>query len=421
MKQLLLIFAFIACLGANAQTPLIDIKNVHAADSTRFVSNPDGVLSQAAVDSLDREIAGIWRRTTAEPVVVVVGKLQEGYDIDTYATLLFEKWGIGKKDRDNGLLMVVARDDRKAVIRTGTGMEGVMTDVICGRILRNLMFPEFRNGDYDRGVMLGMAAIDSIISRPENAAEILSSIPNNARKGEGRADGADLDEFLSFLWGCLGLAVAIGIFTVCFTVVLVRRSRKGDQVLAYNRLDDSRALIAVFSFLSLGIGLIGLSMVKNRMRQMRQGPRKCPNCGTLMNKIDEVHDNDYLTPAQDLEEKLNSVDYDVWVCPHCNETDILPYINRKSRYSRCGRCGARAATLTADRIVAKATHTHAGRGERIYTCRNCGAVRVVPYSIPMLATPVIIGGGGGGGIGGGGFGGSFGGGITSGGGASGGW
>ena len=48
-----------------------------------------------------------------------------------------------------------------------------------------------------------------------------------------------------------------------------------------------------------------------------------------MELIDEEHDNDYLTPAQDTEEKLNSIDYDVWHCPHCHETEVLPYVRDK--------------------------------------------------------------------------------------------
>ena len=101
-----------------------DVPNVHVADARKYVSNPDGVLSETTVARLDSIIAGVWRGSSAEVVVVAVGDVG-GEDVNDYATELFEKWGIGKKDKDNGLLILVSEGDRKAVFRTGYGMEGV--------------------------------------------------------------------------------------------------------------------------------------------------------------------------------------------------------------------------------------------------------------------------------------------------------
>lgn len=144
-----------------------------------------------------------------------------------------------------------------------------------------------------------------------------------------------------------------------------------------------------------------------------------------MHKLDEATDNNYLTPAQDMEEHLNSVDYDVWLCDNCGEKDVIPYINRRSAYTVCPKCGARASVLSGNRILRQPTTHTEGQGVRIYSCRNCREQVFKPYSIAKLVSaPIVIfpGGGSGGGFGGGGFsGGSFGGGGTSGGGASGGW
>lgn len=144
-----------------------------------------------------------------------------------------------------------------------------------------------------------------------------------------------------------------------------------------------------------------------------------------MNKLDEKTDNLYLTPAQDREEQLDSVDYDVWLCPQCGEKDVIPYINKKSGLQQCENCGTRASRLVSNRTVIAPTTTRAGAGERIYVCQNCGHTRRVPYQIAKLAAPVVIIGSGGGGFGsggGGGFsGGSFGGGSFGGGGATGSW
>lgn len=391
------------------------VPNVHVADRNRYVSNPDGVLSDTTVSRLDAELGRLWDATTAEPVVVVIENLPEDSDIDTFATELFGKWGIGRKEKDNGVLMVVARGDRKAVIRTGYGAEGALPDIAVGRILRNVMFPKFREGDFDGGVSAGVAAIGKVLTDPAYAEELRSEQRANSRSGEVDDEG--------------NLLVTLGKFAIVMTSVAVVlllwtlwRTRRMDVAERWRSLDGLRMAMLILAFLSFGVGFIVYGIMALYMKRMRNRKRKCPNCGTSMDKIDEEHDNDYLTPAQDTEERLNSVDYDVWVCPSCREVDVYPFVNRQSAYQVCERCGSRASSLARDRVVVRPTERTRGQGEKTFVCRNCGARRVVTYVIPVLASaPIIIGGPGGHGGGGGFSGGSFGGGMTGGGGASGGW
>lgn len=404
-------------LATTAATAVADIPNVHVADRTRYVSNPDGVLSDGAVAQLDATLGRIWASTTAEPVVVAVASMPSDTDIDTYATDIFDAWGIGKKDKDNGVLVVIARDDRKAVIRTGRGAEGALPDIICGRILRNEMFPRFKEGDYDGGTLAAVNAIDRVLTDPAYAEELRSAQANDARAPQSDLDGEELFSMY------LGFAAFMAIAMTVWVVTVVVSTRKKDSVSRYSSLHQVTLPALVVTFLSLGMGLPAFLVAWTAMKRTRN-KRTCPNCRHAMIKIDEENDNAYLTPAQDTEEKINSVDYDVWVCPNCRETDILPYVNRRSSYKVCDRCGARASSLVMDRVVLRPTDRRKGAGERTFRCKNCGNTHVVRYVIPMLAAsaPIIIGGIGGRGGGGGGFsGGSFGGGITGGGGASGGW
>lgn len=391
-----------------------DVPNVHVADRNRYVSNPDGVLSETAVANLDHSLADIWKQTTAEPVVVVIEKLPDGSTIDSFATELFELWGIGKKDKDNGVLMVVARSDRKAVIRTGYGIEEFLPDIIAGRILRNEMFPKFKEEDYDGGVTAGVDAIAKVLTDPEYADSLRSAHANDA--------GSD-EEDPSFFEVFLGLGVLLSVISLFMYVYTLKKYRRCDVPERWRRLDEIKMPILFFSFFSLGLAALVYLPLIWTMKRMRNRPRQCVNCHAAMNKIDEVNDNRYLTPAQDAEERLKSIDYDVWVCPVCNEIEVLPFVNRASSYTVCERCGARASELSMDRVVVKPTTRSAGRGEKTFVCRHCGGVRKKSYSIAKLASPVVVVGGvGGHGGGGGGFsGGSFGGGFTGGGGASGGW
>ena len=158
-----------------------EIPNVHLTDKTQYVSNPDGVLRQATVDSLNRSIAHIWQSSSAEVVAVVVNSI-DGNDIDDYATALFRHWGIGKKDNNNGVLVLVSTEERKAVIRNGYGAEGILPDIICGRIIRDSMVPHFREGDYDSGMLSAVARIDSLLTTPGAVAEPKSKYENDKKQ-----------------------------------------------------------------------------------------------------------------------------------------------------------------------------------------------------------------------------------------------
>lgn len=389
-----------------------EIPNVHTADRTRYVSNPDGILSTQAQTMADSIISGIWAKTSSEVVAVVVNEIEPA-DIDAFATDLFTLWGIGKKDNSNGMLVLIVKDMRRAVIRTGYGMEGVIPDIIAGHVIRDNMAPYFRQGDYDRGTIEALARLAGIITTPGATEELMSKYGNDADAG------GDIDLFRSYM-------VFAGIITAIMGLLLVSalwRTRRLDRFDRYRELDKLKSPMLFASFLCLGAPVVLYLILTLVMNRLRNKARKCPNCGHKMNKLDEERDNDYLTPAQDIEERINSIDYDVWLCPQCGETDVLPYIVKSSGYTVCNQCGARACTLRSDRIIRNATHLREGQGVREYICNNCRKQSYITYTLPKLATPVVIVGGGGNGFGGGGgfSGGSFGGGMTGGGGASGGW
>lgn len=401
--------------GAVARS-IEDVPNVHVADARRYVSNPDDVLSPSAVARLDSILADLWRQTSSEVVVVAVGDMS-GVDVDTYATELFSSWGIGKKDNDNGLLILISRDDRRAALRTGYGLEGVLPDAVCGRIIRNVMAPAFKEGDYDGGTIEAVSSVARIISNPDVAAEVRSRYANDAPPSEDEDFSSLLRMIL--VYACVMTAVAFGL-----VFVNLRRSRRESPQERYVSLNSMRLPVLVLSGVGLGLPALAYLFMNRKLRKLRNEKRLCPNCSHEMVKMDEEHDNDYLTPAQDTEEKLNSVDYDVWLCNNCGETDVIPFVNSESPYMTCPVCGAKACNLVATRTLVKPTTTREGRGERIYRCHNCRKESAVPYNIAKVAVPpvVIIPGGGRGFGGGGGFsGGSFGGGMTGGGGASGGW
>lgn len=421
LSLILLLLAATLRLAATTYS-VADIPNVQLADRSHYVSNPDGILSAATVEVLNKALANIRSTSSAEAVIVVVDDI-EGGDIDTFATELFEKWGLGKTDKDNGLLVLVAKDLRRAAIRPGYGLEGVLPDIVCGRILREQMFPAFREGDYDAGVLAATERIATILTDPVAAEEIRSALPDNY-------GDKDSDDWGAFFTGWLVVSgfIALVLLAIIFAQLYATRGKSPRE--KYLRLVGLKPIALALSFVGCFIPLVAAIPLIIMLNRWRNAPHKCSRCGHAMNKIDEVHDNDYLDRGQDLEERIGSVDYDVWRCPECGETEIEQYVQSGTPFRMCDRCGHYTMRLSGAHILRRPTATSKGIGEKVYTCLNCGNTRREKYEIePDLsavaagaAAGALLGGrGGGGGYGGGGFGGGFGGGHTGGGGASGGW
>lgn len=425
MKRCFAILILLLMLPALALEALTvdEIPNVHRADARRYVSNPDGVLSESAVNALDRLLYQLMEQTSAEVVVVAVDKLDPSMTAQQMALAIQSKWGVGKSDKNNGLVVLVARDDREAFILTGRGLEGVIPDVVAGRVYRDLMAPAFKSGDYDAGVVDGVTALAGIIADPANRDEILSSKANNMI--EAPVSSEDLWTAYQWFMAVLLIVMIIG------GVYAFRSTRSLPLSLRYQKLGSVAVMLLIGGFLTLGIGLVVSLIFYMSMRRLRTRARRCQRCGNKMKRLSEDKDNAYLTPSQDLEEQLKSVDYDVWLCPDCGEVEVIPFVNRRSTYRECSSCHARAAVLSMDRQLRPATTRSEGAGERIYVCRNCGHHDRDIYTIPRraddsaagaVAAGAILGGMLGNRGGTGGFsGGAFGGGSSAGGGAGGSW
>ena len=391
------------------------VPNVHVADRTRYVSNPDGILNIEAQTQADTIISRIWRETSAEVVAVVVNEI-EGADINTFATELFTNWGLGKKDNDNGLLVLIVKGQRKAVLRTGYGMEGVMPDAVASRIIRNDMAPHFKNEDYDAGTLAALTTISSVITDPAAAQELMSKYENDAIK----TFDIDGDELFDF-YIKISCYILLGLLIFYFVLLAMNKGKTAPE--RYDSLHTFKMVALAATVFGLGIPVLAFLLAWWSEHRVRNKRRICPNCKAKMSKLSEDEDNKYLNAAQDMEERLDSVDYDVWLCSKCGETDVLPFVKKNNGYTVCANCGARTCSMIANRIVMNATVTREGKGVKVYSCRNCHKATEKTYKIAKLDPPIapVVGGIGGRGGGGGFSGGSFGGGFTGGGGASGGW
>lgn len=127
------------------------------------VSDFAGILSPGTRRELEGISAVLDRETGAELAVATVKSLG-GEEVSKYAFRLFTAWGIGKKGKDNGALLLVAPKEHKVWIATGYGVEGSLPDGLCGEICRLNIVPHFKAGDYDSGTVAGARRIAAVLS-----------------------------------------------------------------------------------------------------------------------------------------------------------------------------------------------------------------------------------------------------------------
>lgn len=158
MKQFritfLLSFAFIFFLSSRQVWAVAEIPSV----PDHYVNDSAGLLSVPVRDSLEEKLAQFERDTSNQVLVATFPDLQ-GETIEDFSIRLAEKWKPGQSGRDNGVILVVSKGDRKVRIEVGYGLEGVIPDAVAKTILAREVLPGFKTGDYEGGIRSGVEAI----------------------------------------------------------------------------------------------------------------------------------------------------------------------------------------------------------------------------------------------------------------------
>jgi uncharacterized protein len=127
---------------------------------TGYVNDYASLYTADFRQSLNSQLESLDKQTTVQFVVVTVNSL-EGEPIENYAVNLFKSWAIGQKGKDNGLLLLISKEDRQLRFEVGYGLEGAITDGTAGSIIRNDITPSFKEGDYEAGTQVGVNQIFS--------------------------------------------------------------------------------------------------------------------------------------------------------------------------------------------------------------------------------------------------------------------
>ena len=148
-------------------------------------------------DSDEREIeeylAGVEQACGAQIAVLTMPSL-DGEDIASFAIKVADKWKLGDKEKDNGAILLVAYAEHDLRIEVGDGLEGSLTDAKCGLILRNVVVPEFKNGNYSAGIRKGVMNMGAIASGDESA------VSKSVREGEDNSSNDLVPVFAILVW-----------------------------------------------------------------------------------------------------------------------------------------------------------------------------------------------------------------------------
>jgi uncharacterized protein len=158
MRKLGLHISFILFMGLLLSLPCFGEAVIPKPTNEFFVNDFAGVLDKSDEQYIQLAAVQLQEATTAQVVVVTIRSLQ-GEPLENYAYQLFKQWGIGTAEQNNGVLILVAVDDRKSRIEVGYGLEGALPDGKTGRIQDEYMIPYFKENDYGSGIRNGFLAI----------------------------------------------------------------------------------------------------------------------------------------------------------------------------------------------------------------------------------------------------------------------
>ncbi len=437
----LIAFLSFPCHSSSAQYVVETIPNQKILNGS-YVSNPDKVLTDDAVTMIDAVLTNIENDLTVQVAVVAVNSIGDA-DIFDFAQQLFDNWGIGNMENDNGLLILLVKESHTIRFHTGGGIQGVLPDATCKRIQREFMILHFKEEDYDAGMLAGLSHVEKILRNPSSAEDLIALEDNDYSISNYAAPAILMIIFFGPLvaWGYVVIKTRFSNTseTSYIEMILSRKQKRiifpGIPLLIiclYAIIDTNDpityCIVTLYVFFGLTLFYRQLRMKKviarlakngqyyeiteflrketphwffmallyplpflfyfpyhlARRRIFRNHARQCACCHADMQKLDEKDDDAFLSQAQQLEEAIRSIDYDVWQCRNCRATQEWNYPKRRSKYSVCPHCQATTYYRVSKKTITSATYSSEGCGQIIHQCKFCKRSNTETYTIAML-------------------------------------
>jgi uncharacterized protein len=171
---------------------------------------------------IEAELAELEQKSTDQLVVVTLNSLQ-GHSIEDFGYDLGRAWGIGQKGKDNGILLIVAPNERKVRIEVGRGLEPIMTDAMSRIIIENAIAPQFKRGDYPAGITAGVRDIKDVLLGDAEAVK-------ERALGPRRTDSPDtMQIILLIFWICVVLYILYAVYRSAMSAQNVAAGRRAGK------------------------------------------------------------------------------------------------------------------------------------------------------------------------------------------------
>lgn len=417
-------------------------------EGTSHIANPDNIIDADHQAQIEHLLARLEADKGVQVAVVAVSDIESPSDAFDFAQALFERWRIGDRARDDGLLVLLVRDQRTVRMHTGYGLEGLLPDLLCHSIQEQFMKPAFKAGHYGEGLLLGLTEVDRLVRNPTTATQTIAALPATTdgwpvaqwflmvpmafiglvlfavrnMRGHFSIDASDptlppvsmrlgrvawLTRYvvlpLGIVWLVglmtpghrLGLAISLlYAYWVLVATLKARRLHRCARSLFANQaharlhqlLGQQRAFWVWMAIWMPIPFLVYLPYLLTLRRRYRRRGRPCEACGQPMRRLSEREEDAHLSDARQTEERLGSVDHDVWLCGACGSAQRVSFVNDNSDFEACPKCSTVAMSLESDTVLKSATPTRQGKGMRKHICRHCGHQRKETYLIARTDT-----------------------------------
>ncbi len=352
-----------------------EVTNPKKNGGTGYISDPNDYISASEEQELNSIIWAMEKKSSAQIAVVMLPSI--GDEIPkNFAVDLFKEWGIGQADTDNGLLILTVMDQRRTEFETGDGLQPILTDVVCYRIGTSEIIPNFREGNYGKGLISAVKKVQLFLNDPDAIAEIYSNKinhPPSNKKG--------IPVVLFYILGIYAIICSlffIGYYGVAYDI---ERS-KDDYYDKYHRLKKLKVGCLLFLF---PIPLVYFNkLIKKRLKRYRYAPRFSSINGKQLFIKDEWAENAFLERAQILEESIEAIRYDVWVTDDESDILVLEYEGSSRKYSHCQECDYKTFGKSKTVVLKSANYNRSGERKIYYDCRNCHYKEEKIEIIPQL-------------------------------------
>lgn len=331
-----------------------DVPNPRQVNSG-WITDMSDLLDRETEIQLNQKISRLEASNSSEIAVVTVTETAPSATPKQLATDLFNYWGIGKKGKNNGVLVLISQSDRRIEIETGYGVRELLSNTFLQKLIEGQILPSYKQGNFNTGTQ---AAIDNIILalRKPNLPKI------NTTQNQNQYDNQETRQVF------LGLAIAFAIASIII-------------------------FIAIIVFQTINVESVepeGLSRINQSIKDLKLN---CSKCQQLMEQIDDVSLSSYLTESEKIAQKIGSLSFQGWRCLNCQTNSNVRGIHIRSyitsdksdrKFKNCPNC----QELTIE-IISKVTKKPTSKieGQRLITekCHCCFNREEILQTIPRIS------------------------------------